>query len=256
MKFYFASSSKVWEDPAWVDGIAEAGFDGWEISADGNYRLDHEETFKEVCHAIDRNGLEATVHAPFSDLNPASMNSRIWEETVHQYEICVEKAAEITDIVVFHPGYLSPVARYDSSAAWKLHKEACVRVGAAAEKSGVVACLENMPALDDFFCRDPYELDGFTDGVDGMKMVFDVGHANTNGNLNDFLKIVLPKAFHLHIHDNNGHHDDHFPLGQGSIPWEKVMPQLVNKYHGKIIVVEGRNPAEGKTSLDFLKEWF
>lgn len=30
MKFYFASSSKVWEDPSWVSGIPEAGFDGWE----------------------------------------------------------------------------------------------------------------------------------------------------------------------------------------------------------------------------------
>ncbi|HJJ28339.1 MAG TPA: sugar phosphate isomerase/epimerase [Methanocorpusculum sp.] len=256
MKFYFASSSKVWEDPKWVDEIPEAGFDGWEISADGNYRLDTPETLSGVRKAIEKNDLAVTVHAPFSDLNPASINVRIWEETVQQFERCIEAAAEFTDTVVLHPGYLSPVSRYDPAPAWTVHKNACVRLGACAKDAGVVACLENMPALDDFFCRDPYELDGFTDGVEGMKMVFDVGHANTNGNLSDFMKLVLPKAYHLHIHDNNGRRDDHFPLGRGSINWDKIMPQIVKNYRGKIIVVEGRNPEEGKISLAFLQEWF
>ncbi|HJJ52194.1 MAG TPA: sugar phosphate isomerase/epimerase, partial [Methanocorpusculum sp.] len=81
MKFYFASSSKVWEDHAWVSGIVDAGFDGWEISADGNYRLDNETTFSSVKKTIKETGLDVSVHAPFSDLNPASINLPIWEET-------------------------------------------------------------------------------------------------------------------------------------------------------------------------------
>lgn len=256
MKFYFASSSKVWEDPSWVSGIPEAGFDGWEISADGNYRLDTKDTFSSVKKAIDENSLDVTVHAPFSDLNPASINMPIWEETIHQFEICIENASEITDTIVFHPGYLSPVSRYDEASAWKNHKEACIRLGRASVKHGVISCLENMPDLDDFYGRDPYEVDGFVDGIDGMRLILDVGHANTTGNLKEFLKIVLPKAYHMHIHDNHGRKDEHLPLGQGSINWDKVMPEIVKNYKGKIIVVEGRNPEEGKTSLNFLKRWF
>ncbi|HJJ74061.1 MAG TPA: TIM barrel protein, partial [Methanocorpusculum sp.] len=95
MKFYFASSSKVWEDPAWVAGIAEVGFDGWEISADGNYRLDNETTFASVRRTMEETGLPVSVHALFSDLNPASINQPIWEETVSQLEVTIRKAAEI-----------------------------------------------------------------------------------------------------------------------------------------------------------------
>ena len=255
MKFYFASSSKVWEDPAWVAGIAEVGFDGWEISADGNYRLDNETTFASVRRTMEETGLPVSVHAPFSDLNPASINQPIWEETVSQLEVTIRKAAEIADKVVIHPGYLSPVSRYDTALAWQNHKRACIRLGETAEAVGVKASLENMPNLDDFFCRDPYELDGLVDST-GMGTVFDVGHANTNGNLNDFCKVILPNASHLHIHDNNGVRDEHLPLGEGSIQWDKIMPKIVKEYHGDIIVVEGRNPEEGRKSLEFLKRWF
>ena len=169
--------------------------------------------------------------------------------------VTITRAAEIADTVVIHPGYLSPVSRYDTALAWQNHKQACIRLGETAESVGVKACLENMPNLDDFFCRDPYEQDGFVDGT-GMGLTFDVGHANTNGNLNDFCKIILPNAYHLHIHDNNGVRDEHLPLSEGSIPWDKIMPKIVKEYKGKIIVVEGRNPEEGKKSLEFLKRWF
>ncbi len=255
MKFYFASSSKVWEDPAWVSGIPDAGFDGWEISADGNYRLDNPETFATVRKTMEENDLPVSVHAPFSDLNPASINQPIWEETINQLCVTITKAAEIADMVVIHPGYLSPVSRYDTALAWQNHKQACYRLGECAAAAGVSACLENMPNLDDFFCREPYELDGLVDGT-GMGITFDVGHANANGNLNDFCKIILPNAQHLHIHDNHGVRDEHLPLGEGNIPWEKIMPKLVKEYKGDIIVVEGRNPEEGKKSLEFLKRWF
>lgn len=255
MKIYFASSSKVWEDPAWVSEICDVGFDGWEISADGNYRLDKPETFAAVKKVISETGLEVSVHAPFSDLNPASINMPIWEETVNQLAKTIECAAELTDTVVIHPGYLSPVSRYDSAFAWQNHKRACVRLGETAERVGVAACLENMPDLDDFFCRDPYELDGFVEGT-AMHSMLDVGHANTTHNLMDFCKIILPQARHMHIHDNHGGRDEHLPLGDGNIPWDKIMPKIVKDYKGKIIVVEGRNPKEGKKSLEFLRGWF
>ncbi len=256
MKIYFASSSKVWEDPAWVSEIPAVGFDGWEISADGNYRLDKPDTFAAVKKTIRDTGLDVSVHAPFSDLNPASINMPIWEETVKQLAVTIECAAEIADTVVIHPGYLSPVSRYDTALAWQNHKRACIRLGEVAERAGVAACLENMPSLDDFFCRDPYELDGFVDGVPGMYMTLDIGHANTTGNLGDYCKLILPKARHLHIHDNHGGRDEHLPLGDGVISWDRIMPKIVKDYHGDCIVVEGRNPKEGKKSLEFLREWF
>jgi len=46
LKPYFSSSSKVWDDISWVYGIKDAGYEGWEIVADGNYRLEKPENLK------------------------------------------------------------------------------------------------------------------------------------------------------------------------------------------------------------------
>ena len=78
-----------------------------------------------------------------------------------------------------------------------------------------------------------------------------------DGVLAEFDRVIgLHRLKALHIHDNNGVRDEHLPLSEGSIPWDKIMPKIVKEYKGKIIVVEGRNPEEGKKSLEFLKRWF
>lgn len=259
MKMYFASSRLALKNPdTWVAGIADAGFDGWEISMDGWFHGvdDIPKQFPGILRVLAATGLESSVHLPLSGLNPASLNSDIWDATVRQLCVCVEKAAEIADVVTLHPGYLEPNGREAASLAWNRQKEALARIGQAGIRAGVDVCLENMPNLEDFYCRDPYELEGFVNGVAGIGMTFDVGHANTNANLDAFCKLILPHARHLHIHDNHGKYDEHLPLGKGSIDWARVMPKIRSAYTGKIMVVEGRNPAEGKISLDLLKEWF
>lgn len=258
MKFYFASSRLSLKDHgAWVSGIADAGFDGWEVSMDGWFHKtsDLPKTFPEIEKILADTGLEGTVHAPFSGLNPASLNDDIRKTTVTQLEACIEKAAEVTDRITVHPGYLEPNGRNLRSEAWNNHKKAVEILGMTAEKYGITACLENMPNLEDFYCRDPYELEGLIDGTN-MKMTFDAGHANTCGNLPEFCKVVLPKAHHMHIHDNHGKFDEHLSVGKGTIDWDFLMPKIVKNYAGEIIVVEGRNPTEGKLSLEFLKRWF
>lgn len=258
MKFYFASSRLSLKDhETWVSGIAEAGFDGWEVSMDGWFHgtSDLPKTFPEIEKILEKNGLEGTVHAPFSGLNPGSLNSDIWTATVTQLTACIESAAAITDRITVHPGYLEPNGREFRAEVWRNHKKAVELFSETAENFGITACLENMPNLEDFYCRDPFELDGFVEDTN-MKITFDLGHANTCGNLTEFCKIILPKAYHMHIHDNHGKFDEHLPVGKGSIDWEKVMPQIVKNYSGKIIVVEGRNPFEGRTSLEYLKRWF
>lgn len=259
MKVYFASSRLSLKDPeSWVVGIADAGFDGWEVSMDGWFHGvdDIPKRFPGIKKILRDTGLESSVHLPFSGLNPASLNVDVWRATVSQLSACVASAAEIADTITLHPGYLEPNGREATSAAWNRHKEALACVGEEAERAGVLVALENMPNLEDFYCRDPYELLGFTDAVAGISLTFDVGHANTNGNLDAFCKLVLPRASHLHIHDNYGKCDEHLPLGKGSIDWEKVLPRIKIEYSGRIMVVEGRNPAEGKVSLHMIRRWF
>ena len=97
---YFSSSSKVWESRDWIFGLEEIGYVGWEIVADGKYRLDNPENFIAIQENLASTGLRSTVHAPYSDLNLASLNYPIWRESIRQTCCCIHHA----DIAAGHIG--------------------------------------------------------------------------------------------------------------------------------------------------------
>ena len=251
---YFSSSSRVWEDISWVPSIEDAGYTGWELMSDGNYRLDDPAAFARIREVLATTNLEVTVHAPFGDLNLATLNDPIWRESIRQTCSCIEHAAELTDIVTIHPGYMSPVGKLMPQKVWSLQKEALREIGRSAVEHNVTACLENMIGIREFLCRFPEELIGMTEGIDGIGMTFDIGHANTVGKVDDFLKVV-GKARHLHIHDKHGESDEHLALGDGIINWERAGKIIAKNYTG-IAVVEGRSIEEGKKSLTVIRKWF
>jgi sugar phosphate isomerase/epimerase len=250
---YFSASSKVWEDISWVSGIAEAGFAGWEIVADGNYRLDSRENVARIADTIGSLSLGITVHAPYGDLNLATLNYPIWRESVRQVCTCIEQASDWTDRVTIHPGYLSPVGKMLPDRAWQQQKEALVEIGKVAEDHAVIACLENMIGIKEFLCRMPHELAGMVEGIRGIGTTIDIGHAHTNGQVREFLP-CLRTASHLHVHDNHGVSDEHLPLGAGTIDWDLVGRAIARDYRG-VVVVEGRSLAEGMESLRIVRGW-
>lgn len=251
---YFSSSAKVWERRDWVFEIEEIGYSGWEIVADGNYRLDIPENFTAIQEILDSTGLSATVHAPYSDLNLASLNYPIWRESIRQICICIHHAADLTDKVTVHPGFVSPVGRLVPEKVWEMQKTALVEIGRYAEDCGVLACVENMISIDAFLCRYPEELLGLTEGIPGIGITFDVGHANTNGLVDSFLN-YLGEVDHMHIHDNHGESDEHLALGDGTIAWEDVGRAVARDYTG-VAVVEGRTLEEARRSLEVFRRWF
>ena len=250
---YFSSSSKVWDEIGWVSGIAETGYEGWEIVADGSYRLDNPENIARIADVIGSLQLGITVHAPYADLNLATLNYPIWRESVRQVCTCIRHASEWTDRVTIHPGYLSPVGKIMPERAWQQQKEALVEIGSVASDHSVLACLENMIGIREFLCRMPEELAGMVEGIEGIGITIDIGHANTVGLVSEFLPF-LSAASHLHVHDNHGVHDEHLPLGTGTIDWDIVGKSIARDYSG-IVVVEGRSLEEGKTSLHTVRGW-
>jgi len=254
LKPYFSSSSKVWDDISWVYGIEEAGYAGWEIVGDGNYQLTNPACFLKIEEVIASTHLGITVHAPYGDLNLATLNDPIWRESIRQICTCIEQASALTDKVVIHPGYLSPVGKLMPQKVWDLQKEALRQIGKCAQEHSVLACLENMIGIKEFLCRLPEELIGMTEGIEGIGMAFDFGHANTIGKVNDFL-LYTKKAHHIHIHDNNGMSDEHLALGDGTISWSTVGKTIAAHYNG-VVVIEGRSIDEAKKSLSVFRKCF
>lgn len=252
-RIYFSSSSKVWEDISWIYSIEEEDFEGWEIVADGSYRLDNPVNVRRIDEAISSTHLGITVHAPYADLNLATLNHPIWKESVRQVSCCIEQASEWTDRVTVHPGYISPVGKIMPDRVWESQKVALREIGKVASDHGVVACLENMIGAREFLCRDPGELLGMTEDIEGIGITIDIGHAHTVGLVRDFLPLVS-QALHMHVHDNHGQNDEHLPIGDGSVDWEAVGPVIGRNFAG-VVVIEGRGVAEGKRSLAVARGW-
>jgi sugar phosphate isomerase/epimerase len=137
---------------------------------------------------------------------------------------------------------------------WELQKEALRQIGRTAVEHSVLACLENMISMKEFLCRQPEELIGMTEGIEGIGMTFDFGHANTMGKVHEFLPFVH-RANHIHIHDNHGMSDEHLPLGAGTINWDVVGKNITANYSG-VVVVEGRSVEEARTSLAVFRKCF
>lgn len=250
---YFGSSAKVWDEISWIFGIEDAGFAGWEVCADGNYHFSRSESYNSVIETLASTNLKATVHAPYGDLNPAAINEPIWKETVYQISECIKKAAPITDRVTIHPGYLSSTGKLVPGKIWQLQKEALKQFGKVAQEYGVLACIENMPGIPDFLCQYPEEILGLIEGIDGIGLTIDFGHANTIGKVDGFRK-YLNQASHVHIHDNHGKSDEHLPIGAGTINWASLSTDLMEHYTG-VVVVEGRSIEEAKESYDRIRGW-
>ena len=251
---YFSSSAKVWDDIAWVPAIEDAGFAGWEIVSDGNYRLDDPACYRRIEDVLASTNLKTTVHAPYGDLNLATLNDPIWRESIRQISTCIEHASTISDRVTIHPGYMSPVGKLMPQKVWNLQKDALRQIGRVAVEHNMTACLENMISMKEFLCRFPEELIGMTEGIEGIGMTFDFGHANTVGKVQEFLPYV-GRAKHIHIHDNHGESDEHLALGEGTINWAVVGSEIARRYKG-IAVIEGRSVEEGKKSLVVFRKWF
>lgn len=248
----FSSSALVDRPFDWAYQLEDLGYTGWEIVNEGKQRLT-EETLPDAQNIAETTGLVITIHLPYSDLNLASMNRPIWEETVRQMKKCMNLASKFCRLGVVHPGHLSPLGSQMPDKAWEQNILGLQEICDHAAELDMVVAVENMVNIEALFGRTPEELVGIIENVnrENLGFVFDVGHANTNGNVNQFLELK-DLVIHAHLHDNMGRRDDHLPVGTGTVDWQIVIDRL-NGYCGRF-VTESRSLDEGKQSLENLRK--
>ena len=174
------------------------------------------------------NGLATTIHAPFMDLNPGSLEPLLRDATRHRFRQVLDVAAILKPrVVVFHPGY--DRWRYGGSqAAWLKHSIDSWRpVLARAEEIGFILAVENI------FEEEPSTLKILLEALDSpsFRHCFDVGHWNL------FHKVGMEEWFaelghyiaEVHVHDNFGTKDDHAPIGEGNIDFDLYF-RLMKEY--------------------------
>jgi len=96
-----------------------------------------------------------------------------------------------------------------------------VKVG---KKYEIKIALENSNKYSNAVCIKPDELLKVVNSVEGLKILFDVGHANTTGiNHIKYFKQIRDFVINIHLHDNDGRTDQHALIGEGNINFKNLL---------------------------------
>lgn len=234
-----------------VNTLTELGFTGWELVCD-RCKGPGELNINRIASVLETTDLDLTIHLPFSDLNLASLNEPIWNETLHQMKQWIQLMSPYANLVVVHPGHLSPLGMQLPDLAWQRNIRGLRQLCEHAARFDMTVGVENMVNMEFIFGKHAEEMLGMIESVDrdNLGLTFDVGHANTNKAVTSFLEKCLAKIVHVHLHDNNRCRDEHLPLGKGSVDWAAVRAKVANL--DVRFVLESRTFEAGQESIEYL----
>lgn len=229
-----------------LDVIAIENFDaGWHCSVAG---------------ALRDAGLSCAIHLPFFDLQPGSIDSAILQATRQRL------ASACTIAKIYNPCHLIGHAGF-TDVYDEFYEEWLARSRRTWE-----LFRRDWPEHPPVYLENVYEerctpLADLLDRLDAETFgaCFDAGHWHSFSqgarlkNLRDWIAGLGRRLRHLHLHDNDGSFDQHWGLGQGTIPWEDLFRALRELGLRPSITIEPHSQESLEQSLAFINEhraWF
>ena len=197
-------------------------------------------------------GLECTVHAPYLDLNLGALDGdvlRISRERIEKaVKVAVELEARRCVVHSFYDDY-----RYDFRVKrwFEVMAESVERLLDIVKGSRTLLVIENV------FDRDPSALTMLCRKFSGeIGICFDPGHANlfTRVPWEEWLKSLRRHIRHMHMHDNDGERDYHYPPGRGNVPYEGILKALAGQ-PDFTVTIEPHRVSHVKPMLKFVRKW-
>lgn len=199
--------------------------------------------------------LKYSIHAPFMDVNIASLQDQSRLNSIAQIKKSVDLANEIdADAVVVHPGTISFLPnKFFRKEVYEFANKSIKEIGDYAKDLGVLATVENMPNFNTMIYQNMPDLNKVLEENE-MYMTLDIGHANHAGYSPD--EMIFDSIKHIHIHDNFGDDDSHLPLGEGSIDLKYIVNTLESKNYDGIYILEVNDYDSIKKSNEYMKKNF
>ena len=176
---------------------------------------------------------DLSFHGPFLDLNPMTYDSLIYKATMTRFNQCYEAAQVLgAKKIVYHSGMIPTVYFIQGWAErmiafWKDFLR---------DKSGIGICMENV--LD----REYEPLLEVAEGIGhpDFGLCLDIGHAHCYSEhpVTEWADALKGHIRHVHVHDNDGSWDHHRPLGEGTIPYETLLPMIAGQNPGVSWTIE------------------
>ena len=199
-------------------------------------------------------GVRPTVHAPFFDLNPGALDPLIRKVTNRRLSQALAVAEHLNaHLMVIHPGV--DKWRYPGlEQTWlSLAMDSFTPLIELAMNSNCRLAIENI------YEETPVTLVQLVEGLNSSWFghCFDVGHWFLFGKLPmaDWLELIGPRLFHLHMHDNHGQSDEHLPVGEGDIDFGPLLWKLHQVSPRPSITLEAHNADHLLRSLNQIKRF-
>ncbi|MBM4147237.1 MAG: sugar phosphate isomerase/epimerase [Nitrospira sp.] len=191
-----------------------------------------------------------TIHAPFMDLSPGAVDSKIREVTIGRFSHVLDIAEILKPkAVVFHSGY----EKWKYSLKIDLWLEKSLMTWRPLIKRAADRGLKI--AVENIFEDEPTNLRLLMEATvsENFGVCFDTGHFNlfSRVSLDEWMRQLKPYIIELHLHDNDKTADDHIAIGEGTFDFEKLFALLEDK--DIIYTIEGHTPEDVLKSIRRLK---
>jgi len=211
---------------------------------------------QDLAARLKEQGAELSLHLPFTDLSPGSVDPMIREASRKRLEAAFVVAKVYTPVhMVGHPIY--------NADSWDFEAQRWADCCAGVWQKGLREWPQHPPLfLENIFEQEPGPLAVLMQTLQDQDMgiCFDVGHWHSfsrgamRGNLELWIETLAPWIRHLHLHDNDGSADQHKGLGQGSIDFAAFFSLLAKHGARPGITFEPHSEEDFFQSLAYVQE--
>ena len=214
-----------------------------------------DEDVRRLGEALNKANLSYTFHAPFMDLAPGAVDSKIRRVTQERFEHILHLAALIRPkAVVFHPEY-DPWRHEEDFDLWfQGSLEMWNPFVKEAEKLEVTLALENV------FDEGPETLKKLLEEINSSHcgFCFDTGHwlIYSKKKWEEWIELLGERLVEVHLHDNNGEEDQHLPPGDGKFDFIGFFRRLWTRRLSPIYTLEVHQEEDLPRSLETVRGYF
>jgi sugar phosphate isomerase/epimerase len=223
-----------------VKNLLENGIDTIEILYEVP-QITKENKIQKLTRGINCN---LSVHAPFYDVNPASLVPSIRSTYIKRVLKCINFASKIgTQTVILHPGHFPSFGPTLKEEAKIKYIETLKTILNYSQNKNISIAIENesrAPAHKSICYPLLEEIKDLIELFDNkIKVCLDIGHAFITSNENIAHIVFLIRSLgreitYIHLHDNDGKNDLHLIPGEGKINFPPIFDAL-KKYANKSI---------------------
>jgi len=246
-----------------IERVASLGFDFLELALDApqaHFSAVREQKDK-IFSQLKNNQMGLVCHLP-TFVYTADLTDSIRLASLREMLGSLETAKSLgAEKVVLHPGYIGGLGALVMEISRNHALTSLSTLVHKADELEMELCLENMfPRYLSFV--EPEDFLPIFEAYPQLKLTLDTGHANIDDAGRDralnFVKVFSRRLGHVHMSDNHGKRDDHRPVGEGTVPFNRIVRALKNAGYDGTLTLEifTDDPMDLIASRERLKKMF